>query len=366
MQREISKIAYIPKYTVSPVIARIFGITPTTPSLSFGRKHQIATSIQVKNSPQVSPYFDFALQGAEGKASEFFSKNGEGVGQSAAIAETLDYYPYGAQRIASGSYSPQRQYIGQVYDPDTSLNYLQARYLQSATGRFISQDPVFWEIGITQDGKDVLSNPQAMNSYSYANDNPIVKSDPNGRNPYIIAGSAAFVTSLAWSAGSDIYQNIQDYRAGNIPWYQLGQARGPDPANRYIKNALATVAVAESAVLAEQSALASGIAKAGAELIGATTAGVTNAGAGVATGSSRDPVTGKTNPIAVAMDFVAGFTGTVVGQRIPNPAGAPPTTIATSVAGTRAMTEQFRSQIGQVIQSAASYVVSLTNNKKSK
>ena len=48
-------------------------------------------------------------------------------------------------------------------------------------GQFISQDPVFWEIGLTQDGKNALSSPQALNSYGYAGDNPITNKDPNGR-----------------------------------------------------------------------------------------------------------------------------------------------------------------------------------------
>jgi hypothetical protein len=45
-------------------------------------------------------------------------------------------------------------------------------------GKFLSQDPVFWE-----DPKDqILENPQSLNSYSYANDNPIRIADPSGRD----------------------------------------------------------------------------------------------------------------------------------------------------------------------------------------
>jgi RHS repeat-associated protein len=61
------------------------------------------------------------------------------------------------------------------------LDYLNARYYESTRGQFISQDPVFWEIGLSQDGKNALSNPQALNSYGYANDNPISSKDPTGR-----------------------------------------------------------------------------------------------------------------------------------------------------------------------------------------
>jgi hypothetical protein len=49
--------------------------------------------------------------------------------------------------------------------------------------------PVFWEIGQSQDGKNALSNPQALNSYGYANDNPITGKDPNGRQYADFSGS---------------------------------------------------------------------------------------------------------------------------------------------------------------------------------
>ena len=38
----------------------------------------------------------------------------------------------------------------------------------------MSEDPTFWSLKMT------LNNPQSLNSYSYADDNPITKSDPEG------------------------------------------------------------------------------------------------------------------------------------------------------------------------------------------
>jgi RHS repeat-associated protein len=90
------------------------------------------------------------------------------------IIQTLDYYPYGAPRVKTGTDVSQREYIGQYYDEGTSLSYLNARYYSSDRGQFTSQDPVFWS------SKQNLKNPQSLNSYSYANDNPIGLSDPNG------------------------------------------------------------------------------------------------------------------------------------------------------------------------------------------
>ncbi|MFA6105431.1 MAG: carbohydrate binding domain-containing protein [Patescibacteria group bacterium] len=96
------------------------------------------------------------------------------------IIQAVDYYPYGAERINAGTASDKRKFIGQFTD-DNSLSYLNARYYDSARGQFVSQDPVFGEIGLTSDGKDALLNPQAMNAYAYAGNNPVVNKDPDGR-----------------------------------------------------------------------------------------------------------------------------------------------------------------------------------------
>jgi len=40
----------------------------------------------------------------------------------------LDYYPYGSQRITTGSFSEQRRFIGEELDGDTEFSYLNARY----------------------------------------------------------------------------------------------------------------------------------------------------------------------------------------------------------------------------------------------
>ncbi len=97
--------------------------------------------------------------------------------------QLLDYFPYGQVRInqQAASFNEQKQYIGQEYDADTALNYLNARYYKSSVGQFISEDSIFWQLGQTRDGTDALSNPQLLNSYSYAGDSPITNSDPSGK-----------------------------------------------------------------------------------------------------------------------------------------------------------------------------------------
>jgi RHS repeat-associated protein len=67
-------------------------------------------------------------------------------------------------------------YIGQFSDA-SGLSYLNARYYNSAQGQFTSQDPVFLGNPIQQN----LQDPQSLNSYSYSDDNPIVREDPSGK-----------------------------------------------------------------------------------------------------------------------------------------------------------------------------------------
>ena len=87
------------------------------------------------------------------------------------VVQSLSYAPYGSVLASTGS-GLKRQYIDQFAD-SSGLDYLNARYLQSDRGQFLSEDPVFW-------GTQNLADPQSLNSYGYANGNPVVNKDPQG------------------------------------------------------------------------------------------------------------------------------------------------------------------------------------------
>ena len=91
------------------------------------------------------------------------------------VTQMLDYYPYGSQHIATGSFSEQRRFIGEEYDPDTEFSYLNARYYQGTRGQFMSQDPASRD----EPGK-FLADPQQLNAYAYAKNNPIRYLDQTG------------------------------------------------------------------------------------------------------------------------------------------------------------------------------------------
>jgi RHS repeat-associated protein len=76
--------------------------------------------------------------------------------------------PFGQPRGPAMTWPNEKGYLGGANDP-SGLTHLGAREYDSATGRFISVDPVL-------DNQD----PQQMNGYAYANNSPINTSDPTG------------------------------------------------------------------------------------------------------------------------------------------------------------------------------------------
>ena len=73
-----------------------------------------------------------------------------------------------------GTQNPFR-YRGYVYDEETGLYYLQSRYYDPTTGRFISADTLL------STGQGVLGH----NAYAYCSDNPIIRIDISGKIDYI-------------------------------------------------------------------------------------------------------------------------------------------------------------------------------------
>ena len=86
------------------------------------------------------------------------------------VVARYDYTPYGSSVVSLGNPPDGPGYTGHVNDPETGLVYMQARYYQPF-GRFLSPDPV----------GPSPANLFSFNRYDYANNNPIVNVDPDGR-----------------------------------------------------------------------------------------------------------------------------------------------------------------------------------------
>ncbi len=95
-----------------------------------------------------------------------------------AITTRYDYAVYGetAQTTVSGTPSDNaQQYTGREND-GTGLMYYRARYYLPGCARFISEDPIGWASGQT-------------NNYAYVGGDPLNYRDPSGKFTNIIAGA---------------------------------------------------------------------------------------------------------------------------------------------------------------------------------
>jgi len=75
---------------------------------------------------------------------------------------------YGTQRASSGTAQSNHKFAGSLghsSDPTTGLIYMRARYMDPATGRFVTQDPA-------RDG---------INWFEYCGSNPVNRTDYTGR-----------------------------------------------------------------------------------------------------------------------------------------------------------------------------------------
>ena len=116
------------------------------------------------------------------------------------IIATFDYAPYGAQALGTPPSGPG--YTGHVNDPDTGLVYMQARYYDPAVGRFLSVDPV----GPSPGG---LFH---FNRYDYADNNPVVNIDPDGR--YTCSKDVCGLVADALSKTSDAASKLENGSEG--------------------------------------------------------------------------------------------------------------------------------------------------------
>jgi RHS repeat-associated protein len=82
-----------------------------------------------------------------------------------AVAATYSYDPYGTVSGQTGSVANPFGYAGQYTDPETGFQYLRARYFDSATGQFVTRDPLAAQTG---------------SPYGYASYNPVNGNDPTG------------------------------------------------------------------------------------------------------------------------------------------------------------------------------------------
>ncbi|WP_283139349.1 RHS repeat domain-containing protein [Rhizohabitans arisaemae] len=106
---------------------------------------------------------------------EYLLKDHHGTAELSLDAGTLaavrrSTTPFGTVRgPAPATWSSQKGFVGGTIDASTGLTHIGARAYDAANGRFISADPIM-----------DLTDPQQINGYAYASNNPTTWSDPTG------------------------------------------------------------------------------------------------------------------------------------------------------------------------------------------
>jgi len=103
--------------------------------------------------------------------------HGDHIGSSSVITDAdgrpqqrLAYMPYGATQANSGTLDVRHKYTGQELDAEIGLYFYNARYYDPVLGRFTQADTIVPN----------PANPQTLNRYSYALNNPMRYTDPTG------------------------------------------------------------------------------------------------------------------------------------------------------------------------------------------
>ena len=117
---------------------------------------------------------DLISQERDGRTS-FYLYDGHGsvvglANESGVVTDTYSYDAFGNLLKSTGSTKNCYRYCGEQFDETSGLYYLRARYMDTSTGRFISQD--------TYQG--TINDPVSLHKYLYANANPVTYSDPSG------------------------------------------------------------------------------------------------------------------------------------------------------------------------------------------
>jgi RHS repeat-associated protein len=102
--------------------------------------------------------------------------------QNGTISSRQDFTPFGedvaagrSQGLGYQSSSTRQKFTGHEADSETGLDFVEARYYSTQKGRFVTPD----RIAIAPDR---LIDPQRLNLYSYARNQPLLYTDPSGED----------------------------------------------------------------------------------------------------------------------------------------------------------------------------------------
>ncbi len=118
---------------------------------------------------------------------------------SGAVTDAWDWDAFGNLLRRTGSTPNNYLFGGEQFDPALGMYFMRARYLNPATGRFLTMDQF--------DGR--LEDPASLHKYLYANNDPINNFDPTGNFTMMQVAIAIDIIGTLASLAMGIYNLFQ-------------------------------------------------------------------------------------------------------------------------------------------------------------
>ena len=130
------------------------------------------------------------------------------------VAGTYRYDAFGNVILETGTPENSITYAGYQYDEETGLYYLNARYYDSATARFLTEDTY----------RGSYQDPLSLNRYTYCHNNPIAYTDPSGH--FIIGVLIGAGVGALFGAGAELINQKFIQKKDKIDWKAVGYEAG--------------------------------------------------------------------------------------------------------------------------------------------
>jgi RHS repeat-associated protein len=162
-------------FKYDPFGRRIEKVSPTTTSIFAYDGYNLVETLNDSGS-QVAHYaqtqnVDELLAMQRGSATDYYEADGLGsttslTAANGSVAQNYTYDSFGNTTNSQGSQTNFVRYTGREFDTETNLYYYRKRYYDPLAGRFLSEDPIYFQGGI--------------DFYRYVDNDPIAFADPYG------------------------------------------------------------------------------------------------------------------------------------------------------------------------------------------
>ncbi|WP_410514400.1 RHS repeat-associated core domain-containing protein [Paenibacillus sp. BR2-3] len=127
----------------------------------------------------------------------YYLYNGHGdvvqiIDTNGIVVNSYSYDAWGNITNQTEGISNSFKYAGEIYDEDTGLYYLRARYYDPSIGRFLNED--------TYEGQ--ITNPLSLNLYTYGHNNPLMFIDPSGNKVVFSQNQYDYLKSLEYKGNA--------------------------------------------------------------------------------------------------------------------------------------------------------------------